>query len=95
MNNSLIIDITDNSINESSYFVFDSEDRVQTVFDPATHTDSFVKARVSPMLEIFNDTYSTSFIIISSIICGISLVIIAKGEFEKIRNRTSHTNELQ
>jgi hypothetical protein len=104
LNNSLIMDVTDNSIEEASYFVFDSEDCVKTVFDPDTHTDKFVKAQVSPMLdnivvseipEIVAANYSTSFVIISSIICGIALLIIAKPELKKIKTKSSCNDELQ
>jgi len=103
LNNSRIIEVTDNSIEESNYFVFDSEDCVQTVFDPDTHTDKFVKAQVSPMLdnivvseipEIIDTNYSTSFGIISSIIYGISIAIIVKMEFEKTKVKSSYEDEL-
>lgn len=94
LNNSLIIDVVDNSLENASYFVFDSEDCVQTVFDPATHTDAFVAVRESPMLdnivvtefqEIVDSRSTPNLITISAIIGVIALSIIGKEELKKYR----------
>jgi hypothetical protein len=92
LNNSLIIDVVDNSLENATYFVFDSEDCVQTVFDPATHTDAFVQVRESPMLdnilvtefqEIIDNQSTSIMITISAIIGVIALVIIGIEEKRK------------
>lgn len=93
LNGSMIIDITDNSIITSNYFVFDSEDCVKTVFDPDTHIDLFVEARESPMLdnivvaefrEPIGSEYTVIMSVISTVFAGSFLLIIG---FEGINKR--------
>lgn len=95
LNNSLIIDVIDNSLGSGSYFVFDTEDCVQTIYDPATHTDAFLQVRESPMLDNIVvsempevvDSQSTQILItISTFIGVIALVIIGKEEMKKLRS---------
>lgn len=95
LNETMIIDTTDNSIEESNYFVFDAEDCVQTVYDPDTHTDSFVEAGESPMLdnilvteisELVDSNYTLMLLGFSAIIGVIALVIIGKEEMKKYRS---------
>jgi len=96
MNNSMIIDVTDDSLLNGSYFAFDSEDCVQTLYDPLTNTESLTTFGESPMLDNIqvietsylssNNAASLTFII-SSVISGIAVLIIIKEElgskFEK------------
>ncbi|MGY5859710.1 MAG: hypothetical protein RTU63_10095 [Candidatus Thorarchaeota archaeon] len=94
LNETMIIDTTDNRITNSSYFVFDAEDCVQTVYDPDTHTDSFVEARESPMLdnivvteisELVDSKYSPFLTVIIVLMGWIALVVIGKDEIRKRR----------
>ncbi len=103
-NSTQIIDITDTSIKTSRYFVFDTEDRVETVYDPETHTDSFIKAQVSPMLDNivvyeiagFTNTTLPAFILVLSIIgSSVAIVIILKDELENRRAKYKENDMLQ
>ncbi|MBN2228691.1 MAG: hypothetical protein JW779_03785 [Candidatus Thorarchaeota archaeon] len=93
LNSTEIIDAIDTSINESKYFAFDTEDCVQTVFDPATHTDSFVRAKESPMLDniIVYETPGTTALIRSMILiitcatAGIITILYCRDELSQRR----------
>ena len=89
LNDSLILDVTDNSVENASYFVFQSEDCVQTLYDPLTHTESFATVGESPMLdniEVIDSSYCISndaiylVNIVSIFICGIAVLGIIKEE---------------
>ena len=95
LNESLIIDVVDNSLDNARYFVFDAEDCVQTVYDPLTHTDAFVAVRESPMLdnivvaeipELVDSNFTPVLFATSAIIAVVALVIIGKEEIKKHRS---------
>ena len=95
LNRTLIIDVTDNSVMNGGYFVFDSEDCVQTIYDPATHTDAFVQVRESPMLdniivtsfpEIVDNQSNMILFVISTIIGSIALIVIGKEDLKTHRS---------
>jgi hypothetical protein len=104
LNSTQIIDITDTSIKTSKYFVFDTEDCVETVYDPDTHTDSFIRAKESPMLDnivvyeipgFASTTLPTFFFIISIIGCSIALIVIVRDELENRRMKPNENGMLQ
>ena len=93
LNGSRIIETSDNCLENASYFVFDTEDCVQTLYDPLTHTESFASVRESPMLDNIQviETSDPTFgnqvqliMAISALFAGIAILVILK---EEIKNR--------
>jgi len=89
LNDSIVIEANDNSLSNSNYFVFDTEDCVQTLYDPLTHTESFASVGESPMLDNIqviqtSNSISTGaigpIIVFSVTICGIAVLIIIREE---------------